>query len=583
MSELKPYLLVVLLLALCTAPGAQELDDLLQESEEEESELRKIHGTEIGAEDEGAITGRLRLPKGEEVERLRLSQDREIDPEFYIVGPGDIIQLYIWGEFDLSYMLQVDPEGNVLIPTIDAFHVAGLSLSEVKESIHRVAQEKYSGVKVTITLSSMRFFTVYATGAVLREGSLIVHPTTRVSDLIEKAGGYLDELRGATIEEEVGGKRVTRVRRVQNQPASRRAIELRHGDGTVERVDLDMFFATGQIERNPYVRMGDVVHVHFRQNEVYLYGGVNEEGEQEFLAGDTVGDLITLAGGLHGAAPLAEAQLWRFLPDGVTNEVVDLAAVGGGELSLEAIGDFPLQPDDMLFLRTRSDWQQSPAVQVYGEVGFRGRYRILQGETRLRDIIEEAGGLTEGASLPHATLIRVKLRGLADPELARLRSLQAVSGLADMTPEDRAYLKTKGRERRGRIAVDFQRLFAEGDESQNILLEGGDVIFIPEERRTISVSGQVKTPGLIDFVEGGTVAYYLNKAGGYGWRANRGGARLIRARTSMREELDKKQVVEPGDEIWVPEKEYRDWWAITRSTVRTLAEGLAIIVLAGSI
>ena len=52
------------------------------------------------------------MPSGEEVQRLRISQDRDINPEEYLVGPGDVLQLYIWGEFDLSY-IQVDPEGNV--------------------------------------------------------------------------------------------------------------------------------------------------------------------------------------------------------------------------------------------------------------------------------------------------------------------------------------------------------------------------------------------------------------------------------------------------------------------------------------
>ena len=172
-------------------------------------------------------------------------------------------------------------------------------------------------------------------------------------------------------------------------------------------------------------------------------------------------------------------------------------------------------------------------MHIHGEVKYRGRYRIVLGQTRLRDIIVQAGGLTDRASLAQATLVRIKARRIADPELQRLRALQAVSGLADMTPEDRAYLKTKGREQQGRIAIDFERLLLDDDRTQDILLEGGDVIFIPERRHTVTVSGQVKNPGLIELAEDRPVNYYLTGVGGFAWRANKGSARLIRARTGV--------------------------------------------------
>jgi len=583
MSDLKLHLLAVLLLGLAgfsSGIHAQELEDLLEEGEEEEAELRKIPGTDIPGIGDETIRERLRLPKGEEVERLRLSQDREIDSETYIVGPGDVIQLYIWGEFDLSYLLQVDPEGNILIPTVDIFHVSNQTLAAVKERILAAAQDKYPGVEITVTLSSMRYFTVYLTGTVLQEGSVIIHPITRVSDLIERGGGFLDDLRG-TIEETVAGKKVTRARQFQPQPTARRSIQLIHRDGTRESVDLEMFKATGDVRFNPYLRMGDVVHVEYRQRDIFVYGSVNKEGVQEYRPGDTIAELVTLAGGMSGDAPLEEAEIWRFRPDGKTVDIIPLVKVGNPEkfVTLADISDFSLRPKDMFFVRTRSDWQQTPTVHVHGEVKYRGRYRIVAGETRLRDIVKQAGGFAENASLAQATLIRAKHRAIADPELQRLQALQRVSGLADMNPEDRAYLKTKYREVRGRVAVDFERLFRGDDESQNILLEGGDVIFVPEKRLTVSISGQLKRPGLIDFEEGRRVAYYLDKAGGYAWNADKGGARLIQARTGVREKLDKNLIVEAGDEIWIPEKEYRDWWEFTQSTMRTLAEALTLVVL----
>lgn len=562
----------------------EELQRMVEEREQEEAELQKIPGADLPGRGQDLVSGKIRLPSGEEVEKLRISQDREIDPETYIVGPGDVLQLYIWGEFDLSYMVQVDPVGTVLIPTVGAFDVSGLSLAEGKELILAEAEDKYPGVEITLTLASMRFFTAYVTGAVLTEGSYTVHPTTRVSDLIERAGGFADELRGATIDEEVGGKQITRVRQIIEQPTARRSIRVIHRDGTSRLVDLDMFLSTGSVEHNPYVRMGDVIHVAYRDETISIFGAVNQEGWQEYRPGDTLQDLVNLGKGIRRDAPLVKVELWRFEEGTEDAHLIELVGDRGeGGLVFEDIRHFPLQPNDMVFVRARTQWRHTPTVIVYGEVRYRGRYRIEPGETRVKDALVLAGGLTKEASLIGAKVIRTRLRAQVDPELERLRSLRRVTGLADMGDEDRAYLKTKGREERGRAAVDFEKLFLEDDQEQNILLESGDVIYVPAQRRTITVSGQVRKPGLIDYEEGRDVGYYLEKAAGYSYDADRGAARLIRGRSGLREELNDDLVLEPGDEIWVPQKEQFDLWEFTQSTMRTIAETLTLVVLVRSL
>ena len=151
--------------------------------------------------------------------------------------------------------------------------------------------------------------------------------------------------------------------------------------------------------------------------------------------------------------------------------------------------------------------------------------------------------------------------------------------MADLDGEDKAYLKTKAREEKGRASVDFERLFLDDDEDQNIFLESGDVIYIPTKRRTISVSGQMQKPGLIDYEPGLSVGYYMDQAGGYTYEANKDGARLIRARSGIREELNSESIVGAGDEIWVPQKDRVDYWGFFQSTMRTVAETLTLVIL----
>lgn len=566
---------------------AQDLEDLVEENARQEEKMRRIPGTEQPGLLTGDAEGRMLLPEGDKVQRLRIAQDRQVDPAQYIVGPGDVIQLYIWGEFDQDIPFEVNPEGLALVPTIGAFDVAGRTLEDVKREIVAAAsQDKYPGVDITLSLQSMRFFTAYITGGVLRgEGAHVITPVTRVSDLIELAGGFLDDFQGTETDETGDGQKVTRLFDLTSQPTARRSVRIHHADGSSKEVDLAMFMATGDIRHNPYVNMGDIVHVGFRKDQVFAYGAVNEEGDHEYRPGDTIGDLIRLARGVSGSAPLAHVELWRFIEGTDSTVVIPLIQQerGTATLTIDAITDVPLQPQDMLFVRTRSDWRQTPTVFAHGELNYTGRYRISRGKTRLTDFVRQAGGFNDNANLVEARVIRTKYRAIEDPELVRLQSAVAAGGLADLTPEERAYLKSKEREERGRLAIDFEKLFVEGDLSQDIFLEGGDVVFVPEKRLTVSMSGQFEKPGLADFEEGRRAGYYLKQAGGFGFDADKSGARLIRARTGQRVKFNQNLIVEPGDEIWVPEKEYRDWWALVQGTMRTTAEALTLILLVRAI
>ena len=553
--------------------SAQSLESLIKLGEEE-VKLQPLSAADLPALNQDVTAGKASLPGSLGADKTRTGQDRDIDPDAYIVGPNDVLQLYIWGEFDQPYTLQVNPEGNVLIPTVGSFHISGLSLTATKERLSTAVQNKYPGVEISISLVSMRLFTAYVTGAVLNEGSFTIHPTTRVLNIIKQAGGFRSHSqRVASSGQGAGG--------TTSRNTGRRSIQLIHRDGTRERVDLDMFLATGDLAHNPYVRMGDVVHVSFRKHSVSIFGAVNQEGEYEFLPGDTLGDLVTLAKGLNRSKPLISAELWRFQEGTEQAEVIELGSAKEmlEELNYETIRHIELRPNDAIFIRAQSLWQSTHTVVISGEVKFQGRYRIEPGVTRIKDVVVAAGGLTDEASLIGARVIRTKVRVEKDPQLEQLKRQSEVAGLTDMNIEDRAYLKTKTREEKGRVAVDFERLFVDGDEGQNILLANGDVIFFPMQRRTINISGQVQRAGLIDYEAGRKVRYYITKAGGYLYDADKRNARLVRARTGVREKLKDNLLVEVGDEIWVPQKERIDYWTLTRETIPTIFNILTLAAL----
>ena len=95
------------------AQDEEELERLIQGGAQEEEELERLETEVQGVGDGDGILGKVRLPRGEDTPTMLITQDRPIDPDHYVVGPSDVLQLYIWGEFDISYKLLVDPEGAV--------------------------------------------------------------------------------------------------------------------------------------------------------------------------------------------------------------------------------------------------------------------------------------------------------------------------------------------------------------------------------------------------------------------------------------------------------------------------------------
>ena len=560
------------------AQDDEELERLIRGGEQEQEELERLETDVQGLEEEDGILGKLRLPRGEEAPTMLITQDRPIDPDHYIVGPSDVLQLYIWGEFDISYKLLVDPEGHVLIPTIGDFAVAGLTLTQVRKVVHEQARKQYEAVDMTLNLESMRFFTVYITGAVTHEGNITVHPNKRLSDVLDLAGGFIDELRGHIGEEIAGGKSVTRVRRLSGRPTARRAVVVTHADATVDTVDLTMYMSTGDLQHNPYLRMGDRIHVSYRRDTVQLFGPWHREGTQEFRPGDTIADIIVLANGRRNLDPIEYVEVWRWQKNSEVYEIIPLAGGvnSGANIAVEEFADFPLQPKDQVYARTKYEWQYGPRVTVYGEVRYNGNYRIHPGETTLRDVIQLAGGFSEEAALNLASVTSSRYASTTDPELSRVRKLRRVGKLR---PEEVAYLKSKAIERRGDVVVDFVRLFEQADESQNIILGGGDEIYIPKKRGVVKITGAFQEPGLITFEPGQNLEYYMDLAGGFTRLADRDEARLIRAESGLRLEFSNDLVVEDSDEIWVPTEPYRDWWRITVTGVNVITQTLTMIVI----
>ncbi|HEX8829535.1 MAG TPA: polysaccharide biosynthesis/export family protein [Longimicrobium sp.] len=103
----------------------------------------------------------------------------------YALRPGDILQIRIWREPDLSGDFQVDPNGVVTLPKLGERHVAGVPLGELRDRL--LAEYRVSLRNPSITLTPLR--RVQVLGSVNRPGIFNVDPTLTLTGVLALAGG----------------------------------------------------------------------------------------------------------------------------------------------------------------------------------------------------------------------------------------------------------------------------------------------------------------------------------------------------------------------------------------------------------
>jgi protein involved in polysaccharide export with SLBB domain len=499
-----------------------------------------------------------------------------IDPEKYIVGPSDVFSVNIWTSPPLAFYLPATPEGTVIIPTVGEVRVADLTLLHAKEVMLNAIRKKYIVGNPTVTLVSPRDFIVTISGDVKVPGRYMMNATERVDRLIQAANAPTQT---SPVDKLTSG---VPPRGIENPGfkadlASKRNIILRRRSGKTVRVDLQQFFAANNKDRNPFLLEGDEVFVPTIDDPakgIAVYGAVNAPGRFEFVEGDSILDGITLAYGFTKRSNLDSIELVRF---DSTQGLLASIVVKAAQLFPGSPENIPLEPGDRIMARERIDLREDYRVFVDGEVLHPGIYPITRNSTRLSDIIREAGGLTEYASLKSAELQR-KTVAVNDAELDRM-----VRRKSDITPEDNEYVTVEGdtKIRRDNVSVDFEKLLTNKDESQDVVLQTEDRIYIPSVRKTVYVFGQVNSPGNVPYIEGKKFEYYIACAGGYTDDAQKGDAAVIKWTTRQWFDPDKTQIQE-GDFIWVPPVVRRPasyWLAIIGQTTSIISVALSIVIL----
>ena len=472
--------------------------------------------------------------------------DRVIDAAEYLVGPGDGLRISVVGEAPAAFDVKITPEATVILPNVGVESVRGLTLAQVRDSLTKVLRGLYPRSTVAVSLVDVRRFRVTVSGAVNDPGLHVVTANTRVSEVLEQA--------------------------VMSERSSSRAIRLERS-GVTQLVDLVAFARLGRREANPYMAEGDVITVPERDprwQTVEVTGAVNGPGVFEFVAGEKISDLLDLAYGLTPDADTNALELWRFAPG--QNAATRFAWPAGSDFSDWC--ETPLLPDDRLIVRGIDSYRRKLAVHLVGEVKKPGTYIFPRTGISLHEVIDSAGGFTDEADLEHASILRSRTPDWLTEYEKRISQLPV--DLRSQSETD--WISASALSAPGRVATDFVSLFQRGAREYDVLLSDGDRVIVPRRVLYVNVLGRVVQPGLVPYERGGDMAHYLERVGGYAWRADRGGTFLIKAGSGTALKKNQIRAIEPGDMIVVPTQRGKRFWNSVKETL-IVASNVATIYL----
>lgn len=510
---------------------------------------------------DGKTAGNIRLQEGDVIIVPPYEQLVNIDgnvkrPMYYEIKPGETIQTVI------------DYAGGF---TGDAYSgmVRLARQSATENELYNIDREEFASYRLKdgdiLTVGTIldRYANrVELKGAVYRPGMFAINKElSTVGQLIKKADGLTDD---------AYADRVLLYREGPELQLEVLSLDLKAIlNGTAPDVKL---------KRNDLLVISSIKEIQDR-GQLSIQGHVARPGTYPFADNTTLEDLILQAGGLLDGASTARVDISRRIvnPSSTTpteqlSENYSISVVGG--LAQGEGQNFIMKPYDVVIVRRSPGYVPQEMVNIGGEVLFAGNYALEKRNERLSSIISRAGGLIEGAYTKGAYLTRK----LTDEEYKmRQETLRLAMSNQDGHGDSISLSKIQVSDRYS-VGIDLEKAIAYPGSTYDVIMQPGDVLFIPEQQSTVKIAGDVMFPNTVVFVPGKKLSYYIDQAGGYGQRAKKGKAFIVYMNGSVAK-AKRNTPIEPGCQIIIPSKPEKmgtDWTkvlalATSFSSVATMA------------
>lgn len=407
----------------------------------------------------------------------------------YLIAIGDKLQVLMWGAFEFSEELTVDPQGNVFLPHVGPVKVLGVRNKDLEGVIEAAAKKIFSAnVSTYAALAAAQPVRVFVGGFVNRPGMYAGTSMDSLLQYLDQAGG-IDAERGTFLDIQV-----------------KRAGEVRAS------VNLYDFMLEG---RMPFIQLadGDIIFVPQRQNTVMVTGMAENAKRFEFSGRPrTVGDLVKIA------KPLAQATHVRIVRSTGTIKNVEYYPLAEANTVVLNNGD------ELEFAADKKPG--TITVRVEGEHQSPQEYVLVYG-TRLGDLMKriQFSERSDAASLQLFRLsVKERQKEMLDASLNSLETaaLTARSGTSDEATlrKQEADLILQWVERAKKVEPSGQVFIASASDRDQLLLENGDILRVPVRDGLVLISGEVLFPRAVAFDKSLTLDAYIRGAGGYTQNAN---------------------------------------------------------------
>jgi polysaccharide export outer membrane protein len=405
-------------------------------------------------------------------------------PSEYQVGPGDVLEVQLFGTRNSELMLTVGRDGRVSFPELGPISVGGQTFASVKAAIEARVERQMIGVHASVTMGETRTIRVFVLGDAKFPGSYTITGLGTITSALFAAGG---------------------VRPI----GSLRNIQLkRHGE-LVRKLDLYDMLIRGDTTDDARLLPGDVIFIPPVGPTVVVDGEVHRPAIYEIRSESTIADVVQLAGGFTPEADTARLALTRIDPN-LQRVVlqVDLSSAGGRGATVR-------NGDSLQVSRLRPTLDAGVVVQGY--VYTPGVFAFHDG-MRLTEVLRSVADLKPNADL-HYILIRREL-----PPDRHVTVLSADLDAALRAPGLAADVPLMARDRLTVFDLQSSRDRVVHSLLEDLKLQSN--IARPDE--AVRIEGHANVPGEYPLQTGMTVRDLIRAGGGLSDSAFGGAAELTR-------------------------------------------------------
>ncbi|MBD8488665.1 SLBB domain-containing protein [Echinicola sp. CAU 1574] len=373
-------------------------------------------------------------------------------PQNYVLGPGDLVYVDVYGASEHYYESTITPEGKLILDNIGPISISGLSISEATKVIKNRLAQFYAEMQganpstfLQVSLGNVRSIKVHMVGELRLPGTFTLSAFSTVFNALYAAGG-------------------------PNQNGTMRNIKVVRNNRQVAVVDAYDFLVNGKANMGFQLMDQDVILVEPYESRVQLEGAVKRPLIFEVKEGETFQDVLSYAGGFADQAYTERVNVTR-----LTDKEKAVSDVYAGQF-----GIFTVKGGDRYTVGTILDRYKN-RVQIKGAVFREGNYALTDGLT-LSTLIERAEGLKGDAYLKRASIIRTHEDLTTSVIQVDLNQVMAGGSNVMLKPDDIIRISS---------------------------------IYDLKDEYYLKISGEVRDPGIYPFSDGMTVEDLIVNAGGF--------------------------------------------------------------------